>query len=77
MNMHLFFILCMSKSLTVIKLKTDRTMQHKTLPTSLLMVVGAFLGYALTLSEKLPLPSVKESCYEANKSSCVLSCVNG
>ncbi len=52
-------------------------MQHKTLPTSLLMVVGAFLGYALTLSKKLPLPSVKESCYEANKSSCVLSCVNG
>ena len=42
-------------------------MQHKTLPTSLLMVVGAFLGYALTLSKKLPLPSVKESCYEANK----------
>ena len=32
---------------------------------------------ALTLSKKLPLPSVKESCYEANKSSCVLSCVNG
>ena len=55
----------------------DGQMQHKTLPTSLLMVVGAFLGYALTLSKKLPLPSVKESCYEANKSSCVLSCVNG
>lgn len=60
----------------MIKLILDRTMRHQTLSTNLLMVAGAFLGYALTLSKKSPPPSIRR-LYEATKSNSVLPGVNG
>lgn len=43
----------------VIKLKVDKTMHNKLKVVNLLVLVGASLGLALALSEKLPLILVR------------------